>query len=636
MTTRIDRAAEGALYLLPMVLLAACGGGGSSSESFVVRTTSVSWAQATPIALSGGNLAFLAAEDVTGATGTQLNGDADKNDSVAVVVDTAAHQETILAVQAQDLVWVGNELYLVTDELADDVDWNLDTVKDDVVLLHWSKAAATVVFVDTLGDPALFARGTNLYYTSATAPVGALATSLAVIASSAPLTPVAVVSTDIVGPLSPTILGADEGLLFLELDEAVEARSLNGDADSTDKVLALLDGTTVAGVVQSTGLALATDSPLRAKSSGSHDWQVGFLVSETAQNAANLNLPALFGTSWKPTQCVGHEDSDTTDSVLHFLNFAAWSANAVTSPIRNTGLVGSRRICIANGFIATLSLESDEGTCDLNGDGDTDDRVVRWTQIVSGSASILPLNAAADIHAVADCPGGTRGLAELDSRFVALVDESDDDLDIDGGGFTHELLGWLLPSNTAHAWDFTHTSSDAAFVGATFMAETPARDRLGVALPENIEGDNINRHVPAVAGEDLDTNDSVPTFADFSSSTTLSFPGVAIACDTDNAGIVIAKGVAFYRVPEAQDSRDWNGDSVENDVVLFRTSLTQGTSFTTAVLNDLTIGGNATPSVYVDTVGTPSAAAIVVDETIIGSDVNGDGTQHFVVEYFRF
>lgn len=635
MTTRTDRAAQSAL-LLPTILLAACSGGGGSSETFVVRTTSVSWAQATPIAFSGANLAFLAAEDVTGAAGTDLNGDTDTNDSVAVFVDTAAHRETILAHQAQDLAWVGNELYLVTDEFGDDVDWNLDTVKDDLVLLHWSKAAAAVAFVDELGDERIVARGTNLFYTSADAPAGALATSLFAVSSSAPLVPIPIASTDAGGGLSPTILAIDEGLIFLALDEGAELRILNGDADQGDVVLALLDGTTSAGVVQSTGLALASGSPLRAKSSGSHDWQVGFLVDESDQADTNLNDPALFGASWKPTQCVGLEDSDADDQVLHFLNFAAWSANAVTSPIRNTGLVGSRRICIANGFVATLSLESDEGTCDLNDDGDTTDRVVRWTQIVTGVASILPLGTAADLHAIADCPGGTRGLAELDSRFVALVDEADDDLDIDGGGFTHELLGWLLPSNTAHAWDFTHTSSGTAFVGATFMAETPARDRLGVALPENIAGDNINRHVPAVAGEDLDTNDSVPTFADFSGATTLSFPGVAIASDTDNAGIVIAKGVAFYRVFEAQDSRDWNGDNVENDVVLFRTSLSQGTSFSTAVLNDLTIGGNATPSVYVDTVGTPSAAAIVVDETIVGTDVNGDGTQHFVVEYFRF
>ncbi len=636
--TKLSTGAARALSTLPIVLFAACGGGGgSTSGSFTVRTTSVSWAQNTPIVLSGRWLAFLAAEDVTGAAGTDLNADGDVNDAIAVAVDTATNHETILHVAADELAWIGNELFLATQESEDDHDWNGDSDTTDVVLLHWNSTLATPEFVDELSGTKLLARGNNLFYASATAPVGALATSLRAIASSAPTTPVAVASTDNTGALSPTLLAIDEGLIFATLDETVEGRDLNGDADATDtSVLALLNGLSIAGVVQNTHLALATGSPLRAKANGSNDWQVGFLVSEAAQGNTNLNDPALFGASWPATQCSGHADSDTSDAVLHVVNFAAWSSNSVTSPIRDTGLVGSRRICIANGFVATLSLESDEGTCDLNADGDTSDRIVRWTQVPTGTAAIVPLNDAANLHAIADCPGGTRGLAELDSRFVALVSEADDDLDIDGGGTTHDLLGWLLPSNTSHAWDFTHGANNDTFVGATSMSEVPGRAQLGVALDESIEGVNINKHTPAVAGEDTDTNDGVPTFADFSNSTTMTFPGVAIATDKDNAGLVISKGIGFYRVSEAEDSRDWNSDGDELDEVLFRTSLSQGTSFATAVLNNITSGGNSTPAVYVDTVGTPQAAALVVDETIVGSDVSGDGSQHFVLEYFRF
>lgn len=627
-----------ALTTTVLLLAAACGGGGgSTSSSYTVRTTSVSWAQNTPIAISGRNLAFLAAEDVTGPAGTDFNADGDVNDSIAVAVDTASNHETVLDVAADNVAWIGNELYIATLESEDEVDWNVDTDQTDTVLLHWNSTLATPEFVDVLANTQLVARGNNLFYSTATAPSGALATSLKVIAASAPTTPVAIVSTDNGGPLSPSILAIEEGLVFLSLDETVEGRDLNGDADATDtSVLALLNGLTVAGVVQNTQKALAANSPLRAKANGSNDWQVGFLVSEAAQGATNLNDPALFGASWPPTQCSGHADSDATDSVLHVLNFAGWTSNSVTNPVRNTGLVGSRRICIANGFVATLSLESDEGTCDLNDDGDTSDRIVRWTQLVTGTAPIVPLNDAANLHAIADCQGGTRGLAELDSRFVALVSEADDALDIDGGGNTHNLLGWLLPSNTSHAWDFTHGGANDTFVGATSMSEVPGRTLLGVALPENIEGVNINKHTPAVAGEDTDTNDSAPTFADFSNSTTMVFPGVAVATDADNAGLVISKNVAFYRVSEAEDSRDWNNDADETDEILFRTSLSQGTSFATAVLNNLTSGGNSTPSIFVDTVGTPQAAALVVDETIVGSDVNADGTQHFVLEYFRF
>lgn len=640
--TRSPVPPQHAALLLPIVLLAACGGGGgSSTPSFAVRTTAQSWAQGTPIVASGRNVAFLAAEDVTGPAGTDFNGDGDLNDEIAVAVDTATNQERVLNVAARELAWIGNELYLVTDENEDDTDWNVDGDKADLVLLHWSAAANAVQLVDSLdatGSVHAIARGTNLFYASATVPVGAMATNVRVVSSSTPMASTQVPSTDVTGPLTASLVAIDEGLVFLALDETAEPRDLNGDADTTDTVvLGLLDATFVAGTIQSTGLALASaTTPVRAKANGSHDWQVGFLVSEAAQGALNLNDPAMFGASWQPTQCSGHSDSDTNDQVLHYLQFAAWLANPVASPVRNTGLVGTQRVCIASSFIATLSLESDEGTCDLNSDGDTTDRIVRWTQIVASPAPILPLNEEPNLHAVADVPGGTRGLAELDGRFVALISEADDEIDQDGGGLTHDLLAWILPSTTPHAWDFTHGSGNNTFVGATFMSELPDRTRLAVALPENIEGANINAHVPAVAGEDTDTNDSVPTFADFSNANTLSFPGVAVAVDADNAGIVVSKNYAFYRVSEADDARDWNGDGDETDIVLFRTSLQQGTSTPTAILNNLVLGGQATPAVIVDTVGTPLGAALVVDETLVGSDVNQDGTQHFVVEYFRF
>ena len=43
----------------------------------------------------------------------------------------------------------------------------------------------------------------------------------------------------------------------------------------------------------------------------------------------------------------------------------------------NTGIVGVDRVVAAAGFVGTLSLEADDGPCDLNGDTDTTDRVFR-------------------------------------------------------------------------------------------------------------------------------------------------------------------------------------------------------------------------------------------------------------------
>lgn len=621
-------------------VLAGCSAKSSSSDSFGLHSTSVAAAGTTRMAISAHNLAFLASEGTSGAGGTDFNLDGDKIDTIAIAVDAGTRVEHNLGVAAFDLAWIGNELYLAVDEAADGHDWNVDTDTNDVVLLHWSATAGALAYVDDLEGsslPQFSAYGTNLFYTSATNTAGATLSNLRVIASSAPLVATPIATQDLVAELKVEILAQDEGLLFLGLDETENARDLNGDTDSLDThVLALLDATTGTGVIRNTGLALPSGSgPFRARKTATHDWDVGFLVSEADQDATNLNDPALFDSAWQATQCVGFEDADATDDVLHFLEFSAWNANPVTAPPRNTGIAGRDRIAIANGFIACIAAEADEGGCDLNNDGDATDEVVRWTQIVSSPAAILPLNTAANLHAVFDCPGGTHGLAELDQKFVIEVSESQDSRDIDGDSAeTKNLLGWLLPSTTPHAWDFTPGSS-ASWSGASWMREQHDRTRLDVAFQESVNGVNVNVHVPPVAGEDTDTNDSLPTFARFSDSTTLTYPGVAVAVKASNAGMIIGRDTAFYRVDEASDSRDWNGDGDETDQILFRTSLSQGTSSVMSVLNDLT-----RLSVEIDEIGSSTAGAVLVDESQAGptgTDYNGDGDKtDYVVRYFVY
>jgi hypothetical protein len=492
--------------------------------------------------------------------------------------------------------------------------------------------------------------GTNLFYSSARAPMNPLESNLEVIESSDPLTPIPVATEDTVGPLSPRLIAKDQSLIFLALDETTEGRDLNGDGDTSDaNVLALLDATGSTNGIRSTELAIAAGSPVRAKrtSTSSHDWEVGFLVSETDQGGTNLNDPALFSGTWKPTQCNGFEDGDTADDVLHYLGFAAWDTDPLADPPVNTGLVGCRKIAIANHYIATITPENDaaeagaEGLCDLNSDGDKNDYVVRWVQMTS---PVLPLTTAANIHALGDVPGGGHGLAELDNRFVIVISEEEDDLDLDGDGLkTFDLAAWLAPTGSANSntpWDVTHGDTNSTFVGATWMQETPDRARLDVALQEEVEGININSHVPPVGGEDLDTNDSVPTFADFGGSPVrLAFPGVAIALDEDNAGIVLARNFAFYRVDEAADSRNWNqpGDSDETDFILFRTSLVQGTSGSMGPMNS--IPGRPAIDVNPDE-SSPFGGAFLADEAMqggSGTDMNGDGdADDLVLSYFKF
>lgn len=646
--------------LLPALVVAiagvaACGPSSSSPPTFAVRRTSVSVASGTSVALGGKNLAFLADEATTGAGGTDMNGDADVIDSIAIAVNMSTRVETNLAVAAQALAWIGDELYLQVDEALDGRDWEAPAdPANKIVLLHWSAAAAALTYVDRLepaGAVKLIAVGTNLFYSSARAPLLPSSSNLHVIETIDPLVPIMVGTQDAVSPLSPRLIGKEESLLALAFDETVEGRDLNGDADMTDTaVLALLDGTGTTNAIRSTELALPTSPIWRAKrtAAGSHDWEVGFLVSETDQDATNLNDPTDFAGTWKPSQCTAPQaDIDTTDDVLHFLKFAAWDADPVLNAPVNTGLVGCRKIAIANHYVATITPENDapetgaEGTCDLNGDGDKLDYVVRWVEI---DTPPLPLTPAVNIHALADVPGGGHGLAELDNRFVIIVSELQDDLDFNGDSLkTFDLAAWLSPTGSAGSntpWDFVHGSANNSFVGASWMDETANRQRLNVALQEKVEGININSDVPPVAGEDLDILDSVPTFADFSGSPArLVFPGVAIALQPDNAGIVVAREIAFYRVEEADDSRNWNtpGDSDETDFILFRISLQDGKRGPMGVLN--AIPGRPAIDVNRDE-AQPFGGAFLADEQLQGpggQDLNGDGdAADLVLSFFRF
>jgi hypothetical protein len=272
--------------------LAACGGGGSTDTTFVVRTSSLSVAGTTPLTLGGRNLFFLASEATTGAGGTDFNGDGDQLDAIAVAVDTVANLETRLNVAALDGRWIGNELYLTVSEALDARDWSVppDGDQTDTVLLHYSRATNVLTYIDQLASnslPQTVSVGTQLFYTSSTLHTGPGMSNLYRIAAAAPTTTDMVDTSDAVAELKVDILAQDEGLIFLGLDEAENARSLNSDADSTDDaVLALLNGRIATGVIRNTEKALDDDSgPFRAKAVGTNDWQVGFLVSEAQQGS---------------------------------------------------------------------------------------------------------------------------------------------------------------------------------------------------------------------------------------------------------------------------------------------------------------------------------------------------------------
>jgi hypothetical protein len=630
------------IFALSALFSACSGGGGGDSDAFVVRNTSVGVGGSTPIVTSGRYGAFLASEGTSGAGGTDFNGDGDTSDAIAVAIDMNGAQEFILDVAATDLVWAGSELYLRVSEAANapsaTADWNADTDTTDIVLLHWSAATNTVVYVDDLsplGTPSMVSVGSTLFYASITQGAGANQSNIMQISSATPTTPAMVPTADNTAALFMRVVSADEGLVVLIANETIQApaRDLNGDTDNLDQVvLCLLDGTNTLGTIRCVELAMPNAaSPVRAKLVDTQDWQVGFLVAEADQGATNLNDPTLFDPAWEASQCSSNDDADTTDAILHYLFFADWNTAPGTNPPTNTGLNGKERIAIANGFVATITAEADFGGCDLNGDGDTADDVVRWTQMVAQGGTILPFNDAGNIHARALVPGASGGLTEHDNRFVILVSEADDgDIDAETT-IDSNLAGWLAPTTTPAAWDFTHGSTGTAFVAATWVNPRRNATRLGLSLSEELAASSLNPGTTANPG-DTDLDDGIPTFADFSGSN-LVFPGVGIAIDEDNAGIVTHGDFAYYRVDESEDSRDWNDDGDETDFILFRTSLSAATSTGMGALNSLT-----RLAVDVDLDRAPTAIAFIATESqegAAGTDFNGDGdVTDMVVRYF--
>jgi hypothetical protein len=584
--------------------------------------------------LSGRWLVYLADEATSGSGGTNFNaanGDGDKLDAIAFVVDMQSGTELNLFTAVESIEILGNQIYLIVDESKDSKDWDSDGMADDTVLLHWSEFFGALGFVDTL-DPAaprLVAASSRVYYTAVPAvPLGAGETALRFVTESMSRTHNTVmhaVAAAAGGSVTPTILDSDEGLLFLALDENVEGLELNSDGLVDDGfVLALLDTTDPSAMVLNVGRAVAdATTPLRARRVAAGDWNVAFLVSEAAQDdfPNGLNDAALFSASWLPPCSPAYSDTDTADDVLHFLGFNAWSTNPGANPPINIGLAGAGRVFSVPGSVATLSPESDDGGCSTNGDADTSDIVLRWA---STTAPYLPVTNSSRLLALANTPGGTQGASDLDGRWIAVVDEAADDRDHDlDGNKDRTLVAWLDPQSSAQ-WTFDHgTGPGLQSVGVSWMAERPQRDTILAAFQESVFGFSVN------SNGDSDTLDSIPTFAEFDGASDLDFPGPAIALDSANPGMVLAQGMVFYRVDETEDNRDWNGDGDLDDQILWRTGKSNLISNEMGTLNSLPGAASVIASDF--------GAAYVADEGQADTDFNKDGDKaDFVVRWFRF
>ena len=610
----IPHAVRALAFLLPT--LAACSGSSSSPDLFgglpgvSSRATPHAVAPDAPLAIGKDWLAYLADEATSG--GSDLNEDGDTLDRVAVAFDLKRLSATPL--RAARGVWLlADELYLTTREDEDGNDWNADGLQDAFVLLHRS-APASVTFVAALEDAAPVGVGERLYFSDAsdTLPPTPGATKLHFLSASQPELPGRVLAAGTVFGVEPGPRAQDGGLLFLLQDEQAELRDLNGDGDALDgRVLALLDGLDPAAPLRSVGRAVGADAPLRALRIFGDDWLVSFLVDEAAQGGTNLNDSASFAGGLQPASCAGREDADADDLVLHCLFHHWWSQDPVLIPPLNTGLVGEKRVFALedlNGprhVVGTLASESAEGTCSLNGDADQDDQVLLWVEVAPDMVLSRPRPSR---HvALFDASGGAHGAVELEHFFVAALSESGDEHDYDGDPANAvNMLSRINPFTRQGAPEDWGPSSGLRIVSS--MTVNPDRRFLAFAAAEN----------PGVScNGDADFADSFAMFGRIET-TGMTWRGWCHATEPFNAGLVLVGDVAFVRVDEAEDERDFNEDGDRLDQVLIRhTIFPLGGPRYVATLNALPI-----PAVIR---GAGDTVAFLQEEAQSGRDANGDG-----------
>ncbi|HKX45492.1 MAG TPA: hypothetical protein VJP77_02220, partial [Planctomycetota bacterium] len=377
--------------------LAACSDDDEGLPAFVVKTVPYAADPAHGIVVTGSRCVFLADEALQGPAGTDLDGDGNADDLVAVAFDMATLEgEPKVLAAAERATIVQNRAYIAGYEPGSSV---LSLLTFDL-----TQASPPLVKIDEI-DPAstqpIVRSSEKLFWVTA-APTGLPGeTGLRFVRPSAPATPVTVLADDLASAWQPRLLGESGGAVLLALDETVEGVALNADGLADDgTVLGLLNAKPTNPVLANVGLALADDAaPFAVEVLGSGSRRVAFLVDEAAEGQSfNDATRPEFGAGWEFGPCAGNDDTDQTDRVLHWLLLETWLAGT-TDPV-NTGLVGSTRILLTGGHLATLAAEADQGPggCDWDGDGAADDVVLRW--VPAHTSAIVPENADALQRAV--------------------------------------------------------------------------------------------------------------------------------------------------------------------------------------------------------------------------------------------
>jgi len=633
------------------LVLSACGGG-DDSEAFVVRTGAYT-AAANPLLLQRESWAvYLASESQSGLG--SLNDDVnlpvpdnDTTDVIAIAVRLSTGTETVTGISPLSAEALGTSVYFAVDESLD-VDWNLNTVLEDVLLRYSPPLLAPeVIDVARFGTGENLVRSANrLFYVADETPAAAEETNLYYIEAANPSTPVQVFAEPgSLEDLEVFLLGESNGLVFCAIDESASGNQ-NGDMDDDDLVLAILEANATAPALINTRIAISdVASPFLARPLTSTSWRVVCLLDEADHGAGSLNDRTNYPSGWNPPVCAGAADVDTLDRILYTFDWMAGDIVGGTELI--TGIsswqtTGPERLFATDDIVGVLSSEAGFGAgggCDYNNDTVFDDVVLRWVQIGQLSSAGLATVLMPAVNT--GLPGGASGAIELSERFVVASNRT---FTINSVNVTRPFLFWVEPlTDSTYSSDFfdpdTGTSGPAVKAAVDYVSDGVVGNRAPVGFLEVSVQLNLNQGCFAVdkdgiVGDNIsDITDSLASWLTYSSGNDrMLVAGLGWAVQAGNSGLVIGGSRALFRVSEGEDGFDWNNDGDDDDFVLFRSLLTACEPTNMGTLNDLS-------APFPDAVLTRDngGAIYLVDETDAGFDVNDNGTiGGFAVRSFRF
>ncbi len=308
-------------------------------------------------------------------------------------------------------------------------------------------------------------------------------------------------------PRAPTIGGGR--FVFLAVEQAQGATSLNGDGDAADLVLHVYS--LASHSVVNLGVAAASNRPLRLVQD-----RVVFGVPELAQGATDIN-----------------GDGDAADVVVALIDL-------VSGAPLNLGLA-MIHFDAGDDFIAVWASEGANGQTDLNGDGDALDSVVFVHELSSGVTRNLGLAAPANFQ-----PPPAAVYAAKDVLVVPVHENNQGKVDLNGDGDAADSVLHL------HRVAANFTENLRVGGGAQVLVATPERVFFGVE--EAAEGVDLNA--------DGDKSDVILHVLDPSAGL-LANVGYALFEGVDFAGLRAA-----FVVPEGNQGSDLNGDGDTQDFVL--------------------------------------------------------------------